>query len=109
MNKIADIQPFKMKVLISLLLILAILVVYMRVGRLDFVDYDDPIYITENREVNNGLTVDSLVWAFKTFHASNWHPLTWLSHMMDCELYGSLQGDPHPHDDEVVVVTARRP
>src|SRR3954466_3554573 len=57
-------------------------------ARYDFVNYDDPDYVTSNSHVQAGLTKESVVWAFRTGHASNWHPLTWLSHMLDCELYG---------------------
>ncbi len=54
----------------------------------DFINFDDGSYITENPHVKNGFTVDGFVWAFTTGYASNWHPLTWLSHMADCQLYG---------------------
>lgn len=54
----------------------------------EFVNYDDNVYITENPNVQSGLTRKSLAWAFTSTYASNWHPLTWLSHMLDCELYG---------------------
>lgn len=54
----------------------------------DFVAFDDPIYVTENSKTQDGLTYKGIAWAFTTFHASNWHPITWLSHMLDCEIYG---------------------
>ena len=54
----------------------------------DFVNYDDGLYVTENIPVQQGLTWKGIGWAFSSFTASNWHPLTWLSHMMDCQLYG---------------------
>ena len=54
----------------------------------DFVNYDDNMYVTENRNVTVGLTAKSIVWAFTTSEVSNWHPLTWLSHQLDCELFG---------------------
>ncbi len=50
--------------------------------------YDDILYITQNPEVTAGLTVDSIRWAFTTTYAGNWHPVTLLSHMLDCELFG---------------------
>jgi hypothetical protein len=53
----------------------------------EFVDYDDNDYVFENPVVAQGLTFKGIVWAF-SFHACNWHPLTWLSHMLDCQLYG---------------------
>jgi tetratricopeptide (TPR) repeat protein len=54
----------------------------------DFVDYDDPAYVTDNAHVLGGLTWRGIRWAFLSCEASNWHPLTWLSHMLDCELFG---------------------
>jgi tetratricopeptide (TPR) repeat protein len=74
--------------LICLLLIAATAAVYGQVIRFDFVSWDDPIYVTENVHVRRGLTTDGLVWAFTTAHGGNWHPLTGLSHMLDCQLYG---------------------
>lgn len=62
--------------------------VYCQAIHFDFNNYDDNLYVTENQQVQAGLTVGGLCWAFTTGHASNWHPLTWLSHMLDCELYG---------------------
>ena len=76
------------KLLINLILILSILAVYWQVKDFDFAGYDDELYVTENSQVQTGITVEGIIWAFTTFHAGNWHPLTWLSHMLDCELYG---------------------
>jgi len=76
------------KMIISLLLILAIIIAYGQVKNFDFVGFDDQDYVTENKQVQKGLTVEGIRWAFTIFHAANWHPLTWLSHMLDCELYG---------------------
>src|ERR1035437_6179211 len=73
---------------ISLLLATATLVVFLPTVRHDFVTYDDPDYVTTNPHVQGGLTRDAVVWAFRTGHSGNWHPLTWLSHMLDCQLYG---------------------
>jgi tetratricopeptide (TPR) repeat protein len=63
------------------------LAVYLPSLRSDFLTFDDQHYETENPHVQPGLTIKGLVWAFG-FHAGNWHPLTWLSHMLDCQLYG---------------------
>ncbi|MDB6029251.1 MAG: hypothetical protein JWM68_5474, partial [Verrucomicrobiales bacterium] len=49
---------------------------------------DDPLYVTENSHVNTGLTWENIAWAFRSTDHSNWHPLTWMSHMIDCNLYG---------------------
>jgi len=54
----------------------------------DFLGYDDQAYVTENPHVRGGLTWPGVVWAFRSFEVTNWHPLTWLSHMLDCQLYG---------------------
>jgi protein O-mannosyl-transferase len=61
----------------------------------DFVDYDDDVYVYENSMVSQGLTLKGIVWAFTRTDASNWHPLTWLSHMLDCQLYGLHPGGHH--------------
>ena len=71
--------------IICLFLVVATLAVYWQVLDNDFVNYDDE-YVTENTHVNKGVTFDSLTWAFTSSHASNWHPLTWVSHMIDCQL-----------------------
>lgn len=60
-----------------------------------FVDYDDQAYVTQNRHVLAGITWEGVRWAFTTGHAANWHPLTWLSHMLDCELFGLDAGGHH--------------
>ncbi|MGD9107183.1 MAG: hypothetical protein PVJ87_10135, partial [Desulfobacterales bacterium] len=69
-------------------LIVAILLIYYKSIHYDFVNYDDELYVTENIDVRIGLTIQGIIWAFTTSHAANWHPLTWLSHMLDSELYG---------------------
>lgn len=61
---------------------------FSRVLTCDFVDYDDGDYVTANEQVQQGLNGHGVRWAFTTGHASNWHPLTWLSHMLDVELFG---------------------
>ena len=81
--------------LIYLLLLVAVFAVYAQVRSYSFVSFDDPIYVTENPQVRAGLTWDGLTWAFTTFRDSNWFPLTWLSHMLDCELFGLDSGWHH--------------
>jgi tetratricopeptide (TPR) repeat protein len=80
--------------LIALLLALGTLLVFLPAGRYRFVDFDDPDYVTDNPFVKNGLTLTDVRWAFTAFHSSNWHPLTWISHQTDCELFG-LNAGPH--------------
>jgi tetratricopeptide (TPR) repeat protein len=79
----------------GLLLALVTLLVYLPASRDGFVNYDDQDYVTENSVVQKGLTWTGIKWAFTTGHASNWHPLTWLSHMADCELFGLNPGAHH--------------
>ena len=81
--------------LIALLLALTTLLVYLPVTHFGFLNYDDDDYVTSNHDVQNGLTWAGVKWAFTTFHASNWHPLTWLSHMLDCDLFGLDPGAHH--------------
>lgn len=68
---------------------------YAPVATFNFVNYDDPEYVTGNPHVRKGLSVDGTVWAFTQTHAANWHPVTWLSHMLDCEIFGLTPGRHH--------------
>jgi tetratricopeptide (TPR) repeat protein len=63
-------------------------IVYARTLTCDFVNFDDDIYVTDNQYVKAGLTSQSVLWAFKSPHIAFWHPLTMLSHMLDCQLFG---------------------
>jgi protein O-mannosyl-transferase len=80
---------------ISLLLVAATLGVYYPVGRFPFISLDDPGYVTSNPRVQAGLSLDGLKWAFCTGREANWHPLTWVSHMLDAQLYGPQAAGPH--------------
>jgi len=81
--------------LIALLLAFITLLVFLPVGRFGFVNFDDNEYVTDNPFVKNGLTGAGVKWAFTTFHEANWHPVTWLSHMADCTLFGLNAGAHH--------------
>jgi Flp pilus assembly protein TadD len=80
---------------VYVLLAVVTLAVYSQVRRFEFVNFDDPEYVTENNHVRPGLTWDGTVWAFKSLDAANWFPLTWLSHMADCQLFGLRSGWHH--------------
>jgi len=69
-------------------LALATLIAFSNVHRCEFVDLDDADYVTKNPNINQGLTLNSVIWAFTHVHAGNWHPVTSLSHMLDCRLFG---------------------
>jgi tetratricopeptide (TPR) repeat protein len=75
-------------VVVSLLLAALTVAVYCQAVIFDFVNYDDPEYVTANSHVQGGLTAANMRWAFEGYHASNWHPLTWLSHIFDIQLFG---------------------
>jgi tetratricopeptide (TPR) repeat protein len=75
-------------VLICLSLVALTVGVYWQVHSFDFVAYDDEVYVVNNPNVNTGLTFKNIKWAFTTEHASNWDPVTWMSHMLDCQLFG---------------------
>ena len=66
--------------------------IYAQVIGHQFIALDDPTYIQENPMVNRGVTLAGLAWAFTTFHATNWHPLTWIAHMIDSQLFGMNAG-----------------
>src|SRR5215468_10552545 len=66
--------------------------IYAQVIGHQFITLDDPTYIRENPMVNRGVTLAGLAWAFTTFYATNWHPLSWISHMIDCQLFGTNAG-----------------
>lgn len=78
--------------LIVLSLAAVTLAIYTQVIGHQFITLDDPTYIQENPMVNRGVTVAGVAWAFTTFYAANWHPLTWMSHMVDCQLFGMNAG-----------------
>ncbi|HKW19303.1 MAG TPA: tetratricopeptide repeat protein [Terriglobales bacterium] len=78
----------KRNVLLGLSLSLLVIVIYSRVSNNAFINFDDRQYITENAHVRAGLSWETVKWAFTSFDAANWHPLTWLSHAFDYELFG---------------------
>jgi len=81
--------------LVCLLIALATLAAYWPVLRCDFVSFDDNEYVAANPHVLHGLTAQSMGWAFRAVHSGNWHPVTWLSHMLDVTLFGSSAAGPH--------------
>ena len=90
-------RPAQSTVLVCLWLAVVTLAVYWPVGHYEFVDYDDHVYVVENPHVVPGLTRAGIVWAFArlTGEATYWHPVTWLSHMLDCQLFGPKPGPTH--------------
>lgn len=82
-------------VLMACALAAATLVLYLQTLRYRFVNVDDVEYILQNRAVRAGVTADGIRWAFTSFYAANWHPITWLSHMLDVQFFGLWPGGHH--------------
>ena len=84
------------EILICLFIFIGTFSVYGQVTNFDFLNYDDSQYVTHNPYVKAGLTLNGLKWAFTdTSTTGNWHPLTWISHMLDCQLFGTDAGKHH--------------
>ena len=81
--------------IVAALLLLAVTLSFCNVARNEFVNYDDDSYIYDNDQIKDGITLQSITWAFTSTYAANWHPLTWLSHMIDWQLYGPWPGGHH--------------
>jgi len=92
-DKNGNIHP---RMLIAVCLAAVVLLVYWQTGRFDFIhSYDDREYVVDNPHIRHGITAGGIYWAFITFYAANWHPLTWLSHMLDIDLFGLNPGGHH--------------
>jgi len=76
------------EIIVCLFFVASSLFVYLQVINYDFIYFDDELYVIDNPNVKAGLTRETIIWAFSADYAVNWHPLTWLSHMLDIELYG---------------------
>jgi tetratricopeptide (TPR) repeat protein len=74
--------------IICLVLAAGTFALYWPITHDGFTNFDDDGYITQNSHVTDGLTWPGIIWAFKSGYAANWHPLTWISHMLDCQLFG---------------------
>jgi len=95
-NKVKEIFTWKNKTFLIILLITAsTLAVYAQVGLHQFINFDDDLYITSNDQVKAGLTWQGFLYAFGFSHVTYWHPLTWLSHMLDCQIFGLNAGMHH--------------
>jgi len=83
------------RLLLGAVLVVVTLAVFWQVQDHRFAEVDDPDYVTENPAVSQGLTLEGLLWAATASHAANWHPVTWLSHMLDCQVFGLDPAGPH--------------
>jgi hypothetical protein len=75
-------------VYIAFVLTIITAVVYSGVFKNDFINFDDNVYVTSNTHIQQGLSWEGVMWAFTTIYGSNWHPLTWISHMLDIQFFG---------------------
>ena len=89
------ISRYAAEILVSLTLSMMILACYHPVSDYGFVNYDDPLYVTDNVHVKEGVTMEGLLWAFRDMKSTNWHPLTWFSHMLDWQLFRANAGGHH--------------
>ena len=96
-NSIALPKTSRHSVIVCVCIFLALLtwIVFGQTLWHDFVNYDDPRYVYQNTKITSGLSIASIAWAFTHIHSENWHPLTTISHMLDCQLYGLKAGWHH--------------
>ncbi len=90
----ATYKPWQIAAVCALLAVITLLV-YQGVRSNDFLRYDDDYYVLENRQVQQGINAQTITWAFTTFNQGNWHPLAWISHMIDWDLYGNKPAGHH--------------
>jgi tetratricopeptide (TPR) repeat protein len=83
------------QLIISCLLAVVTFIAFYQITQSEFINYDDGEYVTENKHIRGGLTVEGMVWAFTAGHSGNWHPLTWISHMVDVQIFGLHPGWHH--------------
>jgi protein O-mannosyl-transferase len=80
---------------VCLFLAVAVFLIYGQTLRHEFVAFDDSDYVFGNPHVSKGLSIEGILWAFSHSYSANWHPLTWISHMLDCQVYGLNAGGHH--------------
>jgi protein O-mannosyl-transferase len=88
-------RPYRLKILVSLLLVVTCVGAMAGVLENGFVNYDDGTYVVDNPHLRGGLTASGLAWAFTSTYAGNWHPLTWISYLLEAELFGLTPGMCH--------------
>jgi protein O-mannosyl-transferase len=88
-------QRMSWELLVVGLLIVGVFVAFGESLHCDFVNFDDPDYVVENRDIQRGIGADSLGWAATATRCNNWHPLTWVSHMLDYQMFGPRPGGHH--------------
>ncbi len=94
-SQVSRLHSIRRELILTAALVALTVLVYHPVNHYPFGDYDDPQYVSNNPQVQQGLTWNTVRWAFTTYDMGIWHPLTWLSHAMDCQLFGGEAGDHH--------------
>jgi hypothetical protein len=89
---------------ICFFLVLVAFAVFYRLSGYDFVNFDDDLYVTANFRIQSGLTLKNIEWAFSATEIANWHPVTWISHMLDVQLWG-LDSGRHHHCQYIIIVS----
>ena len=88
-------SPRRQNLILGLLLVLITVLLYFHVNSFPFVNYDDTLYVTQNPVVQDGLTWNTVRWSFTTYRVGTWHPVTWISHALDCQLFDLDPAGPH--------------
>ncbi len=88
-------RPLRDRIVVAVLLAALTAAVYGQVATFDFINHDDPDYVSENPVIRRGLSLEGIRWAFTSVEMANWHPLTWLSHMADVQFFGLNPGAHH--------------
>ncbi len=83
------------EIIVSIFIFAAVMVVYWRVTGFGFAAFDDQVYVTQNPMILRGMSLEGVNWALTAFHGANWHPLTWLAHMTDVDVFGVAPGGHH--------------
>ena len=83
------------KILICLFIAVSTFAVYLQIQDHDFIDFDDPVFVTENLKLREGLTRENVIWAFTNTSDANWIPITWISHFLDYKFFGLNPGGHH--------------
>jgi tetratricopeptide (TPR) repeat protein len=87
-SNIVSLMLRKYKPILFMMLIILVFITYYQTTNHEFISYDDEAYILSNSRIKNGINPNSVKWAFTSFEASNWHPITWISHMIDYNMHG---------------------
>lgn len=95
MNNLQDKKLITTNMFIVIVIVFSVIITYHSVLQNEFIHFDDNVYILQNEAIQDGVTLKGIKWAFTTDYAYNWHPVTWLSHMLDIELFGLDAGKHH--------------